>query len=285
MTMQLIRHFSRRLASWVHLICLSLLASGDLSADTTDDIQAFFANTEFHWEVDAGIVLNHRRGFIDTNNETNADLDVSLWLSGGAYYGRFFLESAPVLSRPLTFGYTLKQNERQQINLITSSFFDEISARNETNGNRLAGILTRRASMEGGIEINHQLGDTLYNVRWVHDLLSRHNGTIFSAQISRPFFTPTTLIQPSFGIAFIDSNATDFYYGVAPQESTLDRSTYRPGSAWIASASVYLERPLNDSWSVVTRLHYAYASSNITNSPLVNHDASYNVHLGMLWVF
>lgn len=280
--------FRKKSVRSIALLCfyLPLVAlSGVVQAGTTDDIHAFFANTEFHWEVDVGFVLNHRRDVIDTNHESNADLQANLWLSGGVYYGRFFLESAPVLSRPLTFGYTLKQTEHQQINLITGSFFEQISAADQTRGNRLDGILTRKPSTEGGVEINHQLGDTLYNLRLMHDLLGRHNGTIFSAQMSRPFFTATTLIQPAIGIAYINSNATDYYYGVAAEEVRENRPTYRPGSAWIASASVYLERPINDSWSAVTRLSYSHASSNITNSPLVNRDGSYNIHLGVMWVF
>lgn len=283
--MQFIRQKSSRLTPVFYLCCTLLFMPGLSRAGTTDDIQAFFANTEFHWEVDVGFVLNHRRDVIDTNNETNADIAANLWLSGGVYYGRFFLESAPVLSRPFTFGYTLKQTERQQINLITGSFFDEISAKGQTNGNRLDGIRTRLSSGEGGVEINHQLGDTLYNIRLMHDLQSRHNGTIFSAQVSRPYFTATTLIQPAFGIALIGSNAIDYYYGVEQSEVREDRPEYSAGAAWIASASVYLERPLNDSWSVVTRLSYSHASSNITDSPLVNRDGSYNIHLGMMWVF
>jgi len=283
--MQLVRKKTTRLTALL-CFCWSLFAFSGLSqAGTTDDIQAFFANTEFHWEVDVGLVLNHRRDFIDTNYESNADLQADLWLSGGVYYGRFFLESAPVLSRPFTFGYTLKQTERQQINLITGSFFEQISAENQISGNRLDGIITREASAEGGVEINHQLGDTLYNIRLMHDLQSQHKGTLFSAQVSRPYFTSTTLIQTALGIAFIDSSATNYYYGVSPSEAREGRAAYRAGSAWIASASVYLERPINESWSAVARLSYSHASSNITDSPLVNRDGGYNIHLGMMWVF
>lgn len=254
-------------------------------AGARDDIQAFFSNTEFHWEVDLGLMLNHRRDVIDTNDQSNADIAVNLWLSGGAYYGRFFLESAPVLSRPLTFGYTLKQTEHKQINLITGSFFDEISPLDQTSGNRLDGILIRQSSTEGGVEINHQSNDTFYNFRLMHDLRSRHGGTILSAQVSQQYFTATTLIQPAFGIALIDSSATNYYYGVEQIEVREDRVLYEAGAAWIASASVYLERPLNKSWSMVTRLSYSHSSSGITNSPLVNQDGSYNIHFGMMWVF
>ena len=270
-------------------VCLLLLLSTSFSsialAEEKEQASETTEKDEFHWEVDLGMVLNHRKALIDGLKYEENDINVLLWLSGGLYYKNFFIESTPRTGRPLTIGYTIKQTEDKQFNLITGSWFGPIMEDEQETTHILDGIKDRKTSMEAGVELNYRFDDIDIQVRLLHDVLSRHKGSIAGINVSKAFYTKTMLILPTLGLNYISENAVDYYYGIDTDEVTPIRPEYKPNGAWISNIHIYIERPLSESWSIIGTAGYYKVSDSISDSPIVNNDAGYNFSLGALWVF
>lgn len=240
----------------------------------------------WEYELDLGIAASFRRGLIDGVIDDEGQLSLSLLLSGGAYYGDFYVEANPTTRHPLTLGYTLKRREKYQINMVLESYFFTIEDDKPHITSKLSGIQTRHASLEAGIEYVGSVGNFDIRSRLLHDVLSRHDGAIASIEIARPYFTRKAFFLPSIGITYISKDATDYYFGISQQESSGIRETYRPNGAIIGSIALYVERPINESLSVVGFAGYSVFSSAIADSPIVQpRSDAYNVGLGVLWSF
>ena len=239
----------------------------------------------FEWEADLGILVEHNRGLIKGLNRHDGDIEPSAFVTGGVYYDKFFMEVAPLAGRPLTFGYSLASDEDLQINVIAESLFVEISEAEQQSGNILDGIKTRRSSVEVGVELMKSNRSIEWQVRVLHDALNRHNGSIIEAKVAYPIFTRTTLIVPALGVAYIDDNASDFYFGIDESEVTVNRPLYKASGTWLGTARSYFEHPLNNNWSIVGSAAITYFSKGIADSPIVDRNDSYKVSIGVLWSF
>ncbi len=267
------------------MLCLSVLVLLHLPHRATAQEAEVAQEEGWHWELDLGLALNSRRALLENLYEQDDGLNLSVLLSGGAYYKDFFIESNPTTQHPLTLGYVLHRDSDSQLNLVVESFFFTIDDR-AGSAEQLQDIRTRENSVEGGIEYVGQWGKYDFRTRVLHDLLSNHGGIIASFEVARPIFTRHVFILPTLGVTYISNDATDYYFGVENFESTPQRPEYHPGSAMMATLSVYLERPLSESWSVVGFAGYSVFDSAITDSPIVQpRKDAYNIGFGVLWSF
>jgi len=239
-----------------------------------------------HWEFDLGLIAFYHQGLVESLYKDDEQINLSVFASGGAYFDNFFVELAPLSGRPLTFGYTLYKKETRQLNLIAESVFQEISEQEQEQGNLLDGIDKRESSTEVGIEYFGILKKYDFRVKLLHDGLSKHHGTIGSLEVSRPFFTRHVMFVPGFSLVYIDDNAASYYYGVSKDEQTTLRPFFKASDAFVAKARLYLERPMDDDWSIVASASYSFYSDGISDSPLVNgRDNTYNMSVGVIWTF
>ena len=105
-------------------------------------------------------------------------------------------------------------------------------------------------------------------------------------EVAYPIYTRHLFILPSISFEYFGQNITDYYFGIDTSEASVNRPEYSPGSAWGSGFRVYMERPINDHWSVISMLRYIHVSNEISNSPIVNsRSESYSAHLGVLWSF
>lgn len=263
------------------LVLLSLSCFATESSQVNDE-----EKSTFHWEFDLGIVAFHHQSLVESLVKKNEEINIAILASGGMYFENFFLEVAPLSGRPLTLGYNLYKKETRQFNLIAESIFFEISEEKQKRGNVLDGISRRRDSMEVGIEYFGILKKYDFRVKLLHDGMSIHHGTIASIELSRPIFTRHVMFVPGISVVYIDQNAADYYFGVSPLEQTSVRPSYRADGAWVATARLYLERPMSDDWSIIGSASYTHYSDEISQSPIVNYrDSAYNISVGVLWTF
>jgi len=240
----------------------------------------------FHWEIDLGVAMSYSQVLIDSLQEHDNNLSLTPLAAGGIYYDRLFIESTPLTSRPVTFGYSLLKQEDQQLNLIVESLFIEISEQKQERGHKLDGLDKRRASLEVGIEYYRAYDDVDLRLSYLQDGLDNHNGSYASIGVAFPRFTSQLFLLPSLTLEYLDSDIIDYYLGVDSHEATSKRETYHPGAAWRAQARLYLEHPLNESWSLLGALRYSLFSDEISDSPLVAPlNETYGIHLGVLWSF
>ncbi|NMP32432.1 MipA/OmpV family protein [Thalassotalea sp. M1531] len=241
---------------------------------------------KMYWEVDVAFLLTYRKIIIPDIVEREKKISAAINLSGGFYYKDFFVEAAPLSGRPFTIGYSLFSDESQQVNLITESLFFKLDEDSQESGNMLDGINERKSSMEVGVEYFSILKKNDIRLKLLHDGLNRHNGTIATFEISRPFFTKHFMLVPGIAVSYVDDNAADYYYGVSREEVRSFRPEYHAKGSVISTVRVYLERPLNDSWSIVASGKYSYFGEGIADSPLVQgREDNYSFNFGVLWTF
>lgn len=273
-------------------VCLVLLVNSsqllaknnanNSSVNTTEQSNA----SDMYWEIDLGFLLTYRKILIPDILEREEKLTSSINLSGGYYYKDFFVEASPLSGRPFTIGYSLYSDDSHQVNIITESLFFTLNEDSQEQGFMLDGINERKSSMEVGVEYFAILKKNDVRFKVLHDGLGRHHGTVASVEVSRPFFTKHFMFVPGIAISYIDSNAADYYYGVSRQEATAFRSEYQAKASVISTARMYLERPINDSWSIVASGNYSYFSEGIGNSPLTQgRNKTYSFSVGVLWTF
>ncbi|UAA38416.1 MipA/OmpV family protein [Paraneptunicella aestuarii] len=267
------------------LISLALSITANANATESETTNAPVNEEDFHWEVDVGLLLKHSQTLIDGLKYESSDADLDLWLSGGAYYKNFFIESTPRMGRPITIGYTLKRTKDIQFNLITGTWFGPIREDQQKDTHILDGIKNRNPSLEAGIEMSYRFDEVNLNIRMLHDILSEHNGSLLSVNVSKAFYTKTMMILPTIGLSYLSENAVDYYYGIDEDEATPTRPVYQPSGTWVASLHLYLERPLSETWSVISTAGYFTVGDSLSNSPIVQHDYGYNISVGVLRVF
>lgn len=240
----------------------------------------------FYWEADLGLLLSFQKILIPDVYDEDESLGLSVILAGGAYYDNFFVEASPLSGRPLTFGYSLYSQEDQQVNIIAESLFFELSEEDKEKGSVLDGIRDRESSMEFGIEYFAIFKKFDVRFKLMHDGLNKHNGSLASFEISRPFFTRHVLVMPGIAVYYIDDNAANYYYGVSQEEVSDVRPVYEATSSIFATARLYLERPINDDWSLVSSASYTAVSSGVSDSPILRgRNSSYSFNVGVLWTF
>lgn len=242
--------------------------------------------SSWEWELDIGLAASYGRGLIDDAAELDEEVSLAVLLSGGAYYGDFYIESNPTTHHPLTIGYVLDRQKNHEINLVLESYFYTIEDQQPEEQNLLSGIKTRQASVEAGIEYLTSFDEIDLRARLLHDVLSRHRGSIASVELARAYFTRHYFILPTVSVTYLSQSAVNYYYGVEQEEVNSERALYSAGDGMIGTVSVYIERPLDDQWSLVSYAGYSKFNSAITNSPLAQPRVdAFKIGLGVLWSF
>ncbi|WP_158100663.1 MipA/OmpV family protein [Neiella marina] len=263
-----------------YLLACLLLVSGLVLAEQNSP------ETDFHWQIDIGAVLSYEQGLVKSIEEYDQQLTIHGVISGGLYYKRFFIETNPVNRRSTTIGYTLHEDDKNVVNLVAESLFERISEGAQERGNLLDGIDKRRNSMEVGFEYYRTIGRAELKLSLLHDALSNHDGLYGSIDWGIPIYRAGYLFAPSLFVEFLDSNITDYYFGVDSHEASAQLPEYRASSAWRGGIQLYAERPINEQWSAISFARYAKVSNEISDSPIVaGRDETYSIHAGVLWSF
>lgn len=238
------------------------------------------------WQGDVGMSLQHHSNIVGSLDEDDDGLSLALLFSGGLYYDKFFIESSPFSPQPLTIGYTLNKTRSTMLNLVGRSSFATISEEFQEQGDLLDDIRDRDGSFEMGIEYLKQFPKSDLRISALHDALSRHQGFILSLDQSRPIYLTEWLIIPSWGVNYLSEKLVDYYYGVSPAEARVDRPAYSADAGWSLSGRVYVERPINQEWTLFGFVRYSHFSSSITDSPITSvSSGTHTIAVGVLWSF
>lgn len=240
----------------------------------------------FTWQLDLGAAIQHRTNIVDSLDSNDGEVSGAVLLAGGVYYDKFFIESSPFSARALTLGYTLNKTRSTMVNLIGTSWFTEISEEAQNQGDRLDGITSRHSSYEIGVEYFKQFPNSDVRIRMMHDVLNQHQGFFISLDQSLPIYKTNWLIIPSWGGNYLSEKAVQYYYGVSESEVTLSRPLYNADAGWSLTGRIYVERPLDEKWTLFGFASYSHFSSSIADSPITSIDNStHTIALGVLWSF
>lgn len=187
--------------------------------------------------------------------------------------GRFFFAG-------FSAGYMASHGAHYRFSLVLKPRINRLSA---SDSPQLAGIQTRRWSMDGGanLDLFGRWGQLATGV--AHDLLNRNNGTELTAGYRYPVRLKTWTVTPELGLHWQSASLADYYYGVSPAEVIPGRPAYSPGAALNPYIGIGLSKSLDRRWRFFGRLQYTHYAAAIRNSPIVDRSGSPLLFVGFVY--
>ena len=208
--------------------------------------------------------------------------------SGGARYGAF-----PVPLASLRFGdyayidywqaglYVLGNQEKTFGLAVVATPRLGFSAH---DGERLAGMTTRRSSLETGLSLDYGSDAGGLSLGYLHDVTGASDGGIVrllgfrQIEISNKFG-----VEAFVGFERLSSRVTNYYYGVGDDETTVTRPFYKPGSATNLDAGLHFNYDFGQKSTILFGYEVTRLGDTITGSPIVERRVGNLFYLGYGW--
>jgi outer membrane protein len=141
------------------------------------------------------------------------------------------------------------------------------------------GMAKRKTSLDAGVGLQYQLAAWTVEAETLADVLGNSNGYESKIKLSYGLRFGPLQLSPSVGASYLSDKLVDYYYGVRPEEATLNRAAYQADSTVNYHTGLALSTPIL--FGGMTRLaieHHWYGSS-IGDSPLTDRDTGFSVIL------
>lgn len=179
----------------------------------------------------------------------------------------------------VTLGMHLWQMPNFSLDALVSGRFDGFDSgdlgREElaANGVDIDRLHKRDEAADAGIAARWQWDAHQLHVRALVDITDASAGYELSADYGyRVRWGRMTLI-PGVGVRWMSDDMANYYYGVAPDE-TFAGVGYQPDAALVPHLAVAFSHPLAGKWRLQGLLRYQFLPDVLTDSPLLEHDAS-----------
>ena len=152
------------------------------------------------------------------------------------------------------------------------------------DGARLAGMATRRDSLEGGPTFDWDFDVIAFSVAWFTDLNRSSHGNSLRASIYKPILKNE---HWDFGalLAFdrMNGKLVNYYFGVRPSEATSSRPGYQSGAGTNVSIGLSGTYNLDKRHALMFGASLARLSKSAANSPIAETNRSTVYYLGYGW--
>jgi len=192
----------------------------------------------------------------------------------------FLYEGKRLYVRGLVVGYRLVMGDGWSIGPIVQPRFDGYE---EDDSPALEGMDDRDWSVDAGVGVSWLTGIGLFELSYVTDILSQHNGQELQFSYTIMFPLAGFDIIPSVGVKHKSGNLVDYYYGVESDEIALDRLPFEGDDAIDPFVRLAVRRKLGVRWSVMVAAQYEWLADEITGSPIVDDDYQASLLAGLLY--
>lgn len=120
---------------------------------------------------------------------------------------------------------------------------------------------------------------------WLKDASGNSGGQTIRLGIERGLTTGRLRFTPHLGVAWVNSDYVDYYYGVRPSEATASRAAYNGKSTVNTILGLRTDYSLTNAQSLFLDLRVTRYGSAIADSPLVDRSTLPSVRLGYLYQF
>lgn len=152
------------------------------------------------------------------------------------------------------------------------------------DGARLAGMATRRNSLEVGPAFDWDLGVVAIDLSLFTDLTNSSRGLSQRLYVYREFLKDGRWKLNGFvGADRLGSRTANYFFGVAADEATAARPAYRPGASTNATLGLDGAYKLSRDYSLVFGLQAARLNGGIARSPIVATRQANLGWLGLAW--
>ena len=152
------------------------------------------------------------------------------------------------------------------------------------DGQRLAGMATRRDSLEGGPAFDWDLDLFKLSVSLFGDLVNASGGTSGRLYAYRDLPLGERWHMGAYvGVDRMSARVADYFFGVADSEATPARPAFRASATSNPLAGFDGNYRLNDRYSILFGAQFAYLGSGAATSPIVETRRTHVAWLGLGW--
>jgi outer membrane protein len=147
----------------------------------------------------------------------------------------------------------------------------------------LAGMAQREAGIDAGLRAQLPLGGGNAFAEALHDVSNASHGSELRLGYRYAWRRGNLLLRPYALVGFRDSKLNDYYYGVRPEEATVDRPAYSPGSGLMPEAGLYATYSLTERWRLIGGVSFARWPGGVGSSPIVDTRNQWQVAGGVMY--
>ena len=263
----------RHYLSFLKVVVLGVAATGACLAQAQEqeagsgEAAQNAQNAEPTWALGAGVAIR-RSPYRDYGNKTNA-LPIIL------YNGKYFRVAGPMVDFKLAtvdqFNFTLRAKYANDgYKSGDASVLNGMDERKD--GFWLGGAAAWRAPF------------AKFSLEWLK-AAGNSDGQTIKLGVERGFAVGRVKLTPHLGVAWMNNDYVNYYYGVKQSEATARRVAYTGKSTVNTSFGVRTDYGLTANQSVSLDLGVTHYGSGITDSPLVDRSTSPSVRLGYIYKF
>ncbi|MES2204548.1 MAG: MipA/OmpV family protein [Pseudomonadota bacterium] len=192
-------------------------------------------------------------------------------------YDDFFIQG-------FTAGYNAYQDESTTFALIVQPMFGGYDS---SDSDALAGMSDTSYLVNTGVQMQYRLMPFSLTAAAVHDVTGRTGGNSASLKFAAmvPLDDTRMVLIPSITMTWLDSDITDYYYGVTQSEATATRAAYDPGTAVNIGYGLTLKYQMAEHWGATFGYVFTQYADDISDSPIVSRSYSSAVVAGISYIF
>ncbi|MGH8127287.1 MAG: MipA/OmpV family protein [Gammaproteobacteria bacterium] len=182
----------------------------------------------------------------------------------------------------ISAGYVVIKGGGYSLSLVVRPRILRLSA---SDSSQLAGLSSRRPSLDGGAVFSTRGHWGTFNVSLFTDLLGRNHGREVDAGYVYPIHLGAVTLSPGLGVSFENTSLTYYYYGVSPAETRPGRPAYTPGTAINPYVKFGLEFRFGKRWRLFAAISYRRLAATIQDSPIVDVSHTASETVGISYTF
>jgi outer membrane protein len=161
-----------------------------------------------------------------------------------------------------------------------------IGAYEEDDSPVLAGLGDRNSTLMAGMGFRYEIpGGVNLLLRYEHDVLDRIGGGQATARISKGLQAGIFRFVPQLAVNWLSDDITRHEFGVPAGAAVPGRPEYAPGSSTSYTAGFGSFVELSEDWRIVFNIGVDYLDSEISDSPIVEHDYIFRGFAAVTYVF
>jgi MipA family protein len=155
---------------------------------------------------------------------------------------------------------------------------------NSSDGSRLAGMMTRKSSIESGLSIDYGADNTGVSLGYLHDITGASDGGLVRLLVfKRMELTEHVGVDAFVGLERLSAKVADYYYGVGRNEATAARPFYQPGIATDVNAGLHFNYDFGRNSTLLFGYEATRLGDALANSPIVERRMTNLFYFGYGW--
>lgn len=136
-----------------------------------------------------------------------------------------------------------------------------------------------------GLSLEQSVSDWELGLEVLQDLSGEHDGQQVELSVAYPWNVGRFEIRPELALTWLSKESVDYFYGVSAGEVRPDRPADSPNSSYEIGLGLLVQRPIYGDLTAVGYFEFATFGDEITDSPLVDEEFSYEGILGVMYTF